>query len=48
MLFAGIVSALATTATSTIASAVTSGVVIGSSVYLTSRTRKNSLKMSKK
>jgi len=48
MLFAGIVSALTTTATSTIASAVTSGVVIGSSVYLTSRTRKSPLKMPKR
>jgi uncharacterized membrane protein (UPF0136 family) len=48
MLFAGLIGALATVSTGTIVSAVTSGVFLGSSLYLTSRAKKNPIKMPKK
>ena len=48
MLFAGLLGALATASTGSIVSAVTSGVFLGSSLYLTSRAKKSPLKMPKK
>lgn len=47
MLFATMMGALATTSASSIASAVTSGIYLGCSLYLTSRTKKNPMKTPK-
>ncbi len=48
MLFAGLMGALASASAGSIVSAVSSGVFLGSSLYLTSRARKKPMKMPKK
>lgn len=48
MLFASLMGAVATASTSSIVSAVNAGVFLGSSIYLTSRAKRNPMKMPKK